>query len=337
MGDVNLAAHVDCKVGHSAADAGFFIGLGLGILAGIAIVATGGLAAPVIALACGVATASAGAGEVIGSQADVEDSGHIARGSPTTFYGPRTRAAARMNDRTACFSPGMATMESLASPAVPIFGALSGIRQGWRQLRVFAMNLRGEEILPTDGAPGAHPGSKIADGSRTVSIDRMPAARKEDGVHPCAGKISSGIESIKIGGPRGAMAGTEDRDEVDSSMRGVAFVIDVVGNVAGGPADFALWFAQQFGGAIDERIPAIIDLFKFSRGVARAHSRDISFDPMTGIQRLERGHEYYERATGAPRQLENARTIFGPARAPDTVFDPATGRWVPGRPPNRLF
>lgn len=325
--DVELAAHVGHTISHTWADLGHTAGLAVGILAGAAIIYVG-RSRLAVKLAAGVVTRVAGWGASIGSSFTREDSGRIIEGSPTTFYGPEIKPAARMNDRTACTSPGAATVEQ-----VPGIGHL---RVGWRYVSNAWSYINGLEVLPSDFAPGAHPRSKIADGSRTVSIDRKPAARKGDGVDPCAGKISQGIESIKIGGPRGSMAGTENRSELDPMMRFQVFLADGIGAAAGGPMDFLLWFGEQFGGHLDERIPRLISLWNYGTGAARAFTRPPSFDPMTGIEQLQRANEYIGRAQGAPGQIDNIRELVAPRPRP-TVFDPRLNRWVQPPPPRRLI
>lgn len=235
--DINYAAHLDHTIEHSYADLGNFLGLAVGIGACIAItVLTGGGAAVMIGTltgTAGLAGIGGWVGEKLGSLIPPDsDSGRIARGSPDCFYGPEVKRAARMNDRTACESPGMALMETISpflapiSPLGAIMSIISMARQIDRGITNYSAALAGQEVLESDSDAGAHAGSKIGDGSITVFINYWPAARKGDGVTPCDGKISQGIESIVIGGPQGSLVGTDERSEIN---RGQKFVQDVVG------------------------------------------------------------------------------------------------------------
>jgi uncharacterized Zn-binding protein involved in type VI secretion len=328
--NVERAAHVDHTIEHSHKDLGNFIGLGLGILAGIAIVATGGLAAA--PLACGIAVLGGDIGTFVGGVfPNRADSGHIALGSPTVFYGPETKPAARMNDRTACYSPGMPTMERL-SPWLaivnPVFAGMSllSAARGLNRAIVINFEMEGIPVLPSDSEPGAHAGSRIADGSETVFIETWPAARDKDGVHPCDGKISSGIDSILIGGPQCRMRGTEERSEIDRGQRFVSKTISIAGNILKamrGDIGAIVSLIGEAGSWYDERITAVTGIFGTLRGITQFGVVDPN-KPPDPLQWLRDANSGVGIARGTMEKLPGQlSTLQGPRPAPNS-FDPTT-------------
>ncbi|HKX33497.1 MAG TPA: PAAR domain-containing protein [Blastocatellia bacterium] len=193
------AARINDPVEHTAAMAALLAGAVGGAVIGAAIVLTGGAAAPAIAAvavaACAGASMGGGLGELLGSLGSFET-------------GPITNPCAKgvyINLRKAARSAG------------------SEINEG------DFVECGGQPFLPGS----AHPHSMIAEGSATVFIEGLPAARRGDRLN-CGSKIAEGSATVFIGGGQQVYA------EIESEVPWLAEAALVALGLAGGVGAIAL-------------------------------------------------------------------------------------------------
>lgn len=213
------AARLDDPIQHSNALTGLLVGAAIGVGVGLFVVATGGLGAGLLAAAVVGGATAAGAG--IG-----EVLGSLSFAGGTTTGGIATG------------SPDTQINSLLAARAT-------------------------DDSVRCDGTPPlylppSHEGKRIAQGSETVSINSLPAARVGDKIE-CGAKIEAGSPNVIIGGP------TVQTLDIDSEVPGYIhaglFVVGVasavvlvgpvmaaVGTVASiGGGTLAQWGAAQLG------------------------------------------------------------------------------------------
>jgi uncharacterized Zn-binding protein involved in type VI secretion len=188
------AARIDDPVEHTAALAALLAGAVGGALIGAAIVLTGGAAAPAIAAvavaACAGASMGGGIGEVLGSLASFE-TGPISTPCADGVYLNRRKAA-----RSA--GPGGSTGDFV--------------------------DCSGQPFIPGS----SHPGSMIGEGSATVFIEGLPAARIGDRA-VCGSKIAKGSANVFIGG--GQQVYAEIESEVPWYAEAGTLALGLVGGV----------------------------------------------------------------------------------------------------------
>ncbi|MDI3287316.1 RHS repeat-associated core domain-containing protein [Polyangium sp. 15x6] len=166
-----VAARVADDIDHSNALKGLLIGAAVGLVIGIAVVATGGAALAVVATVGAAVTTGASVGEMLGSSDAVNDlvgreiTGAIAKGSFNVRVNDKPAARAEKDVVTCTGTPG--------DPF------------------------------------GDHHGKRLAEGSESVLINGAHAARIGEKIE-CGAKICEGSPDVLIGGPTKTVLDIED-------------------------------------------------------------------------------------------------------------------------------
>ena len=238
---LQAAARKDDQVSHTDAMPDMLIGVGLGVLAAVAIVVTGGTALPVILGAAAVVGGSGLAGELWGGAQDPHPCGPIVEGVPSIKIGPDAKEAAMATAHVHCDQHSDGTLDATASDV--LLGVMSPLALAYSAL--------------THGS-----GPQIAEGSATVffSSQRLMAARTGD-KGTCGFVISEGCRTVIIGGPTGTAKGLSAGGEVPAvinyglmamTLAPAVFEVAAAGSVAAGAlalGRIGLGFAGSWVGA----------------------------------------------------------------------------------------
>lgn len=232
---LNAARKFD-PIEHSFGLVGQLTGAVIGAIVGAAVVAvvaiaTGGVGALfAIGVIIGCLGIGAGVGKLIGKLLPKAKSGHIADGSPTIFYGPEMRNAARVSDPLECQDPLVSLAEKFASmPLAPVIspGGYLAVKLGLHKMI------------------GAHPGKRIESGVQEIffDVEMLWASRIKDRTE-CDGRICEGIETILLGGTTGHTRPdsevTEDSAIVEWTLWGLDWVGTILGVVGAARKGFAI-------------------------------------------------------------------------------------------------
>ncbi len=205
---VRDAARVKDKITHSGAVLGQYAGAVIGALVGcgVTIATSGAGAATIIPLT----VAGAALGKYLGEKLmPAIESGEIKSGAATVFYGPERRNAAHLKDPLKCKGALAATLDKI-DPIAPNLGIPSPA-----------------EVLD------AHVGEFIAEGVREVWIENLDAARVGEQTS-MGGIVSTGIESIKIGGTVFALVPRSEQTQDNALFEWALWGLDWGSTIFGG-------------------------------------------------------------------------------------------------------
>lgn len=224
------AARVHDKITHSGAVFGQYVGAVVGALAGcvVTIATEGAGAVTIIPLVVG----GAALGKYLGEKfLPAIESGEIKSGAATVFYGPERRNAAHLKDPLKC-KGALAAMLDKVDPIAPNLGIPSPA-----------------EVVD------AHTGEFIAEGVREVWIENLDAARVGEQTS-MGGAISTGIESIKIGGTVFALVPRSQQTQDNAIFEWTLWGLDWGSTLFGGGP---IWrkvagIAFKVAGAVSEQL-----------------------------------------------------------------------------------
>jgi hypothetical protein len=221
---IDLGSREKHAIAHSLALTGQVLGAALGAVIGGAIVigvvvVTGGIglvaAVSIMIAAIGLVSAI---GKAWGGTKKGHRSGEIARGSPTIYYGPYRKPAARLMDPLKCEDPLVSLAESAAASPLAILspGLMVGVALGLHNLL------------------GAHPDSFIGAGVKNIIYDTnfVLASRIKDKTS-CGGSVDEGEETILLGGETFYVMDPAQMTEDSAAMWWIMFGLDVVGLLFG--------------------------------------------------------------------------------------------------------
>jgi hypothetical protein len=217
---IDLGSREKHAIAHSLALTGQVLGAALGAVVGgvIVAIAAAGTAGIGLVAAVGIMVACVGIGAAVGKWLGGKSKGHrsgeIARGSPTIFYGPYRKPAARLMDPLKCEDPLVSLAESAAASPLAILspGLMVGVALGLH------------EVL------GAHPKSFIGAGVKNIIYDTdfLLASRIKDKTS-CGGSVDEGEETILLGGETFHVMDPALMTEDSTAMWWILLGVDVIG------------------------------------------------------------------------------------------------------------